>query len=597
MSELRDRPSTALPPFALRAGLAAIVLALAACGGGGGGTDSSSTGSGGPATGTAPPAPVAPAPTPTPETPTPTPIPTPTPTPTPDPVPTPPTTDPAPPTGTTPALTADGLYDIGNPVLTTLHVATDGDDGNDGLSPAKPLRTLAAAWRKVPEGTLSATGWRILLAPGNYPESSLPNYMENRRGSRDFPILITAERAGTVTLGGDLNIANVHYLYLTNLRIVPEPAGDALHCEGCSWLLVRDNEISGGARVAQETVKVNQSQHVYLERNTIHGAWDNAIDFVAVQYGHWIGNRVSNASDWCAYTKGGSAYIRIESNEFFNCGVGGFTAGQGTGLQFMSAPWLNYEAYGIRFVNNIVHDVQGAAVGAGGGYNILFAHNTFVRIGSRSHIFEAVTGGRSCDGQPGNPGRERCQQYLDAGAWGTTVVDDGTNGAPIPNRNVLVLNNIFYNPPGTQSQWQQFQIFGALTSVAGAITDWRGRGDNGLVLRGNVIWNGGADMPLGVGDGGESGGCPDSHPTCSPAALRANNAINTLQPQLVNAAGGDYRPLPGGNLQGLAVAAIPDFVWTGLPARPAVPAGETDNRVTRNALGESRAAVNRVGAY
>jgi hypothetical protein len=581
MSELRDRPSTALPSFALGAGLAAVVLALAACGGGGGGTGSDSTGSGSPATGTAPPTEVAPAPAPTPA---------------PPPV-TPQTTDPAPPTGTSPALGADGLYDIGNPVLKTLHVATDGDDGNDGLSAERPLRTLAAAWRKVPEGTLANTGWRILLAPGSYPESSLPNYMENRRGSRDFPVLITAERAGTVTLGGDLNIADVHYLYLTNLRIVPEPAGDALHCENCSWLLVRDSEISGGARVAQETVKVNQSQHVYLERNTIHGAWDNAIDFVAVQHGHWIGNRVSNAGDWCAYAKGGSAYLRIEANAFSHCGVGGFTAGQGTGLQFLSAPWLHHEAYGIRFVNNLVHDVEGAAVGAGGAFNALFAHNTFVRIGSRSHLFEAVSGARSCDGRPGDAGRERCRQHLDAGAWGTTVVDDGSNAAPIPNRNVLVFNNVFYNPPGTQSQWQQFQIFGALAGVAGATTDASGRGDAGLVLRGNVIWNGGADMPLGVGGDDPAAGCPNSHPTCSPAALRADNAINTLQPQLVDAAGGDYRPLPGGNLQGLAVAAIPDFDWSGLPARPAVPAGESDNRVTRNALGESRATLNRVGAY
>lgn len=36
------------------------------------------------------------------------------------------------------------------------------------------------------------------------------------------------------------------------------------------------------APVAHETVKVNQSTHVYIEDSRIGGAADNAIDFVAV---------------------------------------------------------------------------------------------------------------------------------------------------------------------------------------------------------------------------------------------------------------------------------------------------------------------------
>lgn len=495
------------------------------------------------------------------------------------------------------AVITDGLYDIGNPVLTTLHVAPDGNDAGDGLSPATALRTLTAAWQKVPRGTLTGTGWRILLAPGSYPESSLPNYMDGRRGSREFPILITAAQAGTVTLAGDLNVFDVHHLYLVNLTIAPQPAGDALHCEQCTHLLVRDSTLSGGARVAQETIKVNQSQHVYLERNTISGAWDNAIDFVGVQHGHLVGNRVQDAGDWCAYAKGGSAYLRVEGNVFSRCGTGGFTAGQGTGFQFMSNPWLHYEAYGIGFVNNVVHDVEGAAIGAQGAFNVLFAHNTFYRIGTRSHVFEAVAGLRSCDGRPGDAGRERCQQYLDAGGWGTTVVDDGTNAVRIPNRNVLVFNNVFYNPAGVQSQWQHFQIVGAMPNPAGSGVPSDARGDTGLVLRGNVVWNGSAAHPLGIEGSEASGPCPEGHAGCSPTALRAGNSINTVEPQLANPAAGDFRPLAGGNLASFAVAAIPDFSWTELPARPAVPAGGTDNRVGTNYLGESRSGANRVGAF
>ena len=60
--------------------------------------------------------------------------------------------------------------------------------------------------------------------------------------------------------------------------------------------------------------------------------------------------------------------------------------GQGTGLQFMTAPWLHYEAYGIRVVNNIVHDTEGAGLGVNGGYNVLIAWNTLYRVGRRSHV-------------------------------------------------------------------------------------------------------------------------------------------------------------------------------------------------------------------
>lgn len=33
---------------------------------------------------------------------------------------------------------------------------------------------------------------------------------------------------------------------------------------------------------------------------------------------------------------------------------------QGTGFEFMEAPWLTYEAYDLRFTNNIITNVWGA---------------------------------------------------------------------------------------------------------------------------------------------------------------------------------------------------------------------------------------------
>lgn len=47
-------------------------------------------------------------------------------------------------------------------------------------------------------------------------------------------------------------------------------------------------------------------------------------------------------------------------------------------------------------------------------------------------------------------------------------------------------------------------------------------------------------MPLGVEWAPDDSGCYDS-PTCNPALLRQQNAINTITPRLVNPGGGNFR--------------------------------------------------------
>ena len=323
-------------------------------------------------------------------------------------------------------------YSIGSPSLQQIFVdPTRGDDRASGRSSGEAVRTISEAWNRVPRNSaaspLTATGYEIQLLPGEYAESAIPHYMELRYGSAAAPIVFRAASGpGTATLRADLNIANVAYLYFIDLDIVPAPSADVFHCESCDHILIRGVTFDGGLRptegsdrpVAHETIKVNQSTYVYIEDSNISGADDNAIDFVAVQNGHIIGNRIHEVQDWCAYVKGGSANILVDSNEIYDCGTGGFTAGQGTGLQFMSDPWLHYEAYGIRVVNNIVHDTEGAGLGVNGGYNILVAWNTLFRVGSRSHVMEVEFGARSCDAADVESQRTACQSRIDAGAWG-----------------------------------------------------------------------------------------------------------------------------------------------------------------------------------
>jgi len=417
-----------------------------------------------------------------------------------------------------------------------------GDDARNGSSRATALRTVRAAWGRVPADTSSAnTGFRLLLAPGTYDDENLPRYWELKRGTATYPIIVAAaDGPGTARIA-QINGANLAYFYLQGIRIEGEYAGgDLVHFENSDHLWLSKLTLTGVGDVRdyggpQEVLKVNQSTQVYVEDSDLSGGWDQALDFVAVRYGHVSGNRFHRAGDWCVYVKGGSAYLRIEDNEIYDCGNGGFTAGQGTGLEFMQEPWVHYEAYDVQFVNNLVHDTDGAGFGTNGGYNILLAWNTLVRVGRLSHAIEVGFGERSCDGN-----LVRCQELLNLGAWGTINPD-----VPelIPSRNVYIYNNLVYNPAPYRSEWQHSAIAGPRERFAN------------IRLAGNWIWNGPADLDLGAED-------------LDPTLLRSENSINTVEPALDP----DFhlRSLPPAVL----TVPIPPFPGGDRPSFPPTPEGE-----------------------
>ena len=479
-------------------------------------------------------------------------------------------------------------YDMGTPTLTDIWVdPTGGNDAHSGTSRSAALRTLNAAWDRVPSGaTLGTTGYRIMLAPGTYQQDAMPTWWDDRHGAFQCPIVIqAADGLGTVTLAA-MDLHDVHYLYLIGLRLeAAGGGGDVLHFASSDHVLIRDTQLVGIGSVAdstapQETLKINQAQYVYIEDSDISGATWAAVDYVAVQYGHVIGSAVHRAGDWAMYVKGGSAYIDVEGNQFYDAATGGFSAGQGTGFEFMVSPWLHYEAYDIKVVNNVVHDTDGAGLGVNGGYDILMAYNTLYRVGSVSHAIEVVHGLRSADGND-----DLCRQYLAAGGWGTA---DGGHDEPIPNKHVFIYDNIVYNPFGYQSQWQQFAIQGAATPSAGTNIPNPSRADDDLRIRGNIIWNGPPDLPLGIE--GQS-------VLVTTEQLRADNAINQFEPQLVDPAHGDFRPVAGGNVTTYGVLTPPDFSWSDAPSRPLAPAGNLSNAVATDYNGNSRGVVNMPGAF
>lgn len=476
-------------------------------------------------------------------------------------------------------------YEIGSPITQDIWVnPVSGHDGNSGASSNQALRSVTAAWNRIPMGVPLTNGYRIRLMPGTH--ANIPSYWESRYGTAASPVIFQAEGAPGSVLLPDPNIYDCRHLYFIGIEFRKQASGgDAFHLEQCRNILLRNCTIRGYA-FAHETLKVNQCQYIYIEGCDISGAEDNAIDFVAVQYGHILRSAVHNAGDWAMYVKGGSAYIRIEGNEVYDAGTGGITAGQGTGFEFMTNPWLHFEAYDIKIVNNLVHDTEGAGLGVNGGYNILLAYNTLVRVGQRSHVIEVVHGGRGCDGN-----WSACESNRVAGGWGNAAPTDNNW---IPNRNVYIYNNIVFNPAPYQSRWQHFAIGGGVTPPPTSNVPSPARADDNVRIRGNLIWNGPANHPV-LGD---EGGCASGNPTCNVAQLTADNHINTIFPQFVNPALGDFRPAITGTIFRAVTYPVPDFPGADRPAPPSSPVGLLANHVPRERNGYPRYDQHRPpGAY
>ena len=401
-----------------------------------------------------------------------------------------------------------------------LTLSPSGSDSASG-SRSDPLRTLGAAWRKIPLG--NSGSWLLRLKAGSY-RSGAPVYWESRGG----PITIESVDGRDAARLPGMNVYRVNKLTLRGVRL--DDGGDVFHCELCKRVTLDHVTLRGDG--AQETIKINQSSDVTVTDSDISGAGDNNFDAVAVRRIKLLRNHFHDAEDWCAYAKGGSTEVIVRGNLFSECGTGGFTAGQGTGMQFMASPFTHYEASSVLIEGNSVRDTEGAAFGVGGGANVLIRRNIATRIGSRSHVLEVGYGSRSCDGRPGDAGRSRCASYIRAGGWGTTVVDDGDNFIRIPNRNVLIYDNVISNPVNQASQWQVFSVAGARPGASGGVPRGR-RADDGLRIVGNAIYDGGPEHSLGLGNGDCRSGS-----SCAPARVLANNEINGRIPTVTQRSDG-----------------------------------------------------------
>lgn len=491
------------------------------------------------------------------------------------------------------AATSGRYYDVGTPTLRNVWVDSVGgnDTTGNGELRTSAYKTINRAWTDLPGNVrFATTGYRIMLCPGNYTNDKA--YMDYHYGTYDYPLVfMAADGPGTVFIKYDMQFFSCNFLYFMDINTEPSNEGDGLHFDSCEYVYVKDCVIKGGPgvqRLGKEGLKVNQCEYVYLEDTEICNAWDNALDFMCVRYGHVRGCKIHDSGDWAGYAKGGSSDIVIESNEFYNGGNGGFTAGQGAGSEYFTAPWIHYQASNIKFINNVIHDCAGAGIGVNGGYNILFAYNTLYKVGSISHGIEVTFGNTGLDN---TADQSIADTYKDWGGWMSTST---SNEERIPDKNIYIYNNILYNPMPYRSAWQHFLFSGPWNENTNTNIPKPAVTDKNLYIRGNILWNGPPNLNLGID---ESSGCQPSNPTCNAALLAAGNHINDLEPQLTDPAHGDFRPLSAGNVFGVHSYDIQSFPGGDGPVSPQEPVGDLSNLVSKDFLDASRVPGGPPGAY
>jgi hypothetical protein len=412
-------------------------------------------------------------------------------------------------------------------VISPVSLYVDAAHGHDYWpgTRARPLRTVTAAWNRIPAAQPLRRPYTIVLMPGRWSATQTPNYWELRFGTAAAPIVIRAAHSGTATLPA-VNMFKTSWLTVEGVRFADQ--FDLFHCEQCRHIVLEHSRFDGSEALL-DTVKFNQSTWIYLRGDVIHGASENPLQFVAVQHGAVTGSDIYGGGDWCAYFKGGSADLVIEADRVHDCVTGGLLAGQGTGLQFMVAPFDHYEADGVVMAENWIWRIDGAGLGVNGGADVALLDNRLWDTGRASHTVEVDYGLRTCDGQPGDPGRGLCARYLKRGAWGTTRVDNGSNQVRIPDRNVVVAGNVIANPrrqgdelidlPGPfGGRWQAGSGLGTV------------RTDTGLQIYGNLFAVG-RSLPSGIA-GCRALGC---------RSFRVRNTVTGPSDPFAHPARGDLR--------------------------------------------------------
>ncbi len=294
-------------------------------------------------------------------------------------------------------------------------VAPKGDDDGPGTK-QRPFATITKALSKAEPGDT------VQVRKGRY-DAEKPKLNFARSGRADaWIVLQSADGPGEAEIDGKgeaFEVMLIHersYVVLDGLYIHGSE-DNALHVGvECSYVIVRDCRVRG-AEGGGDAIKVNGSDHVYVEGCDVSDAGDELIDFMGCHHCVSRGNFMHDLREGktATFAKGGSHEILFERNVVVGVRkahaimLGGDS---GAGLFAPELPDIECENMLVR--NNIVVDCDDSAFEVRGCRNGWILHNTAVGS-STTFASVAVRPGRTNDG--------------------------GVSSS----KNIVVMNNLFWN--------------------------------------------------------------------------------------------------------------------------------------------------------
>ncbi len=365
----------------------------------------------------------------------------------------------------------------------SIHVATNGDDGNAG-SAAAPLKTIAKATPTAQPGDC------VLVHAGTYSESSTIGFKGD--GSATAPIVLwSVDGRGAAIIDAGSNRSGptvlIHQDYVIvdgfDFRNSPTDTSEqVVHFDGLTMgkgvgSVLRNCKLTGG----YDHLKINQTcRGVTIEYNEFYGNFGHLpislTSAPGLVFRHNFGHDWSTGDNGAIQLKGGSQDVLFDGNLFQDVTSQAGTIAMGDGCDTTcDIDPEHYAAVRARAINNVMvrvgrgFDVQGCK-------DCAVLSNTIVDSGQSNVVFKLTSA--------------------------------ATNGVTHDSVNVRIQDNLVANSKGDQGDVIQ------INATAG----------QGLQMDYNLVWNGGGAVSWG-----------DTHPA------GADTHSLTKDPRLVAPASGDFK--------------------------------------------------------
>jgi hypothetical protein len=354
-----------------------------------------------------------------------------------------------------------------NPAITTeIYVsASTGDDTHDGSSPAKALRSAAAAFLRMGPGIRLNFGAGTYNCPSLDGPQASPDHPAVLRSS-DAPLSAKFDCGGTGTLWiydgpKGLIIDGIEVFNTSGHGIQLAPAGSL----GTPWTdseLVTDVVVmnsyihdtglaqpDGGVGLTGASIKTSQGTRISVINNRVARAAPGRqnFEFVAVDNVVLAGNEASE-SDSFDEVKGGAQHAVIYRNYIHDMRVDGILVGGNcTCLPCLVHTDATYEAMDVRVWDNVIANADNAAFSIVACQDCVIENNTFYAAAAGHAMFMVADGfGDGCNTPPG--GFNNTNLIISNNIFASSGGFPWMIASNRPPANLTMTNNLWWAGPG-----------------------------------------------------------------------------------------------------------------------------------------------------